>query len=112
MKKAIILALVALSACQSNPQEESAEKGGLKTELIELELGDQVVYGVIIKDSSAVMDQKAYAVKFTLNEKVWYDTLYLELNAKQAVQGEVIFSEAVVNDMGGASFEVNPFEIK
>lgn len=111
MKKAIILALVALAACQSNPKEDGTEKASLQSELIELELGDQVVYGVIIKDSSAVNDQKGYAVKFMLSEKVWYDTLYLELTAKQAVQGEVIFSEAIVNDMGGASFEVNPFEL-
>ena len=111
MKKIILLALVALAACQSNPSEESAELAGLNTELIEMPLGDNVVYAVIVKDSSAVNEQKGYSVKFMLEDKVWYDTIYMELSANKAVQGEVIFSEAVVNDMGGASFEVNPFEI-
>ena len=106
-----MLALVALAACQSSPKEENAENAGLQTELSEIEVGGNVVYAVIIKDSSAVADQKGYAVKFILNEKVWYDTLYLELSAKQSVEGEVIFSEAIVDDMGGASFEVNPFEL-
>jgi hypothetical protein len=46
-----------------------------------------------------------------LNEKVWFDTLYLDLSANQEVQGEIIFSEAIVDDMGGAKFEVNTFQL-
>jgi hypothetical protein len=111
MKKMILLGLLALAACQSNPQEEKTSKPSLETELIELELGDNVVYGVIIKDFSEEADQRGYAVKFSLNEKVWFDTLFLDLSAKQAIQGEVIFSEAIVNDMGGADFEVNVFDL-
>ncbi len=111
MKKTIILALIALAACQSNPKEEKAEQAGLKSELIEFELGQNVVYGVMVKDFSEVADQKGYSVKLTLNEKVWFDTLYLDLSANQEVQGEVIFSEAIVDDMGGAKFEVNTFQL-
>jgi hypothetical protein len=111
MKKTIVLALIALAACQSNPQEEKAEQAGLKSELIEFELGQNVVYGVMVKDFSEVADQKGYSVKLTLNEKVWFDTLYLDLSANQEVQGEIIFSEAIVDDMGGAKFEVNTFQL-
>tara|TARA_R110001592_G_scaffold363155_1_gene680758 strand:+ start:33746 stop:34114 length:369 start_codon:yes stop_codon:yes gene_type:complete len=111
MKKTIVLALIALAACQSNSQEEKAEQAGLKSELIEFELGQNVVYGVMVKDFSEVADQKGYSVKLTLNEKVWFDTLYLDLSANQEVQGEVIFSEAIVDDMGGAKFEVNTFQL-
>tara|TARA_R110002050_G_scaffold110013_2_gene221908 strand:- start:17026 stop:17364 length:339 start_codon:yes stop_codon:yes gene_type:complete len=112
MKKTIILALIALAACQSNPQEEKAEEIGLKSELKEFELGQNVVYAAVVKDFSEEDDQKGYSVKLTLNEKVWFDTLYLELSANQEVQGEVIFSEAIVDDMGGAKIEVNTFEIR
>jgi hypothetical protein len=83
----------------------------LESELIEFELGADVVYAVVIKDFSEEADQKGYAIKLNLNEKVWFDTLFLDLSAKQAVQSEVIFSEAIVDDMGGASFEVNTFDL-
>jgi hypothetical protein len=111
MKKLIFLGLLALAACQSNPQEESTKNPGLESELIEFELGAHVVYGVVIKDFSEEADQIGYAIKLNLNEKVWFDTLFLDLSAKLAVQGEVIFSEAIVDDMGGASFEVNTFDL-
>jgi len=101
-----------LAACQSNPSEDKAEQASLQAKLIEFELGKNVVYAVIINDLSEVADQKGYSVKLTLNEKVWFDTLYLDLSANQEIQGEVIFSEAIVDDMGGAKFEVNTFELK
>lgn len=111
MKKTILLGLLALAACQSNPSEAEESAASIKSELIEFELGADVVYGVIVKDQSAEATQKGYSVKLSLAEKVWYDTLYLELAANKEVQGEVIFSEAIVNDMGNATFEVSTFDI-
>jgi len=113
MKRLGLLAAIALIGCQNTSDSANTENGAVYPiyEQIEMPLGNQVVYGVVIKDSSAESTVKAYQVNFKVQEKVWLDTLLLELPAKQMVQGEVIFGDAVVNDMGGASFEVKEIEI-
>lgn len=115
MKKLGFLGLLALVACQNNPQEESANGESRNFPIyqqIETEVNSTVVYGVLVQDSSAERSNRAYEVTFKLGDKVWLDTLILELPGKEMVQGELIFGEAVVDDMGGANFEVKSIEIE
>lgn len=115
MKKLGFLGLLAVVACQNNPQEESANGESRNFPIyqqIETEVNSTVVYGVLVQDSSAERSNRAYEVTFKLGEKVWLDTLILELPGKEMVQGELIFGEAVVDDMGGANFEVKSIEIE
>lgn len=114
MRKLAFLGLLALVACQSNPKNEESTNGPAYPiyEQIETEVGGNVVYGVIVKDSSAERAARAYEVSFKLQDRVWIDTLFLELPGKEVIQGEMIFGEAVVNDMGGASFDARSVVIE
>jgi cytochrome c-type biogenesis protein CcmE len=115
MKKLGFLGLLALVACQNNPEAETTSSNSIEYpiyEQVEVEVGGNVVYGVIVRDSSAERSNRGYEVTFKLQDRVWIDTVFLELPPKQMVQGEMIFAEAVVNDMGGASYEVKRLEIE
>jgi len=116
MKKIYLLGLLAFAACQSNSSSENAnENNGAKYpqfEQTELELNGKVVYGVVIRDSSASTENRSYKVTFKLQDRVWYDTIIMDLPGSSVVQAESIFSEAVVNDMGGAQFEVTEIDLK
>lgn len=116
MKKIYLLGLLAVAACQSNSSSESSDQNnGSKYpqfEQTELELNGNVVYGVVIRDSSASEESRSYQVTFKLQDKVWYDTIIMDLPGSSVVQGESIFTEAVVNDMGGAQFEVTEIDLK
>lgn len=113
MRKYFLLGLLALAACNNSEPGAGNENAQSypQQEIVELEFKDKVVYGVAVIDSSGVTTNRAYVIKLSLGDRVWQDTLVLELTRKQKVQGEVIFTEAVVDDMGGASVEVLPFEI-
>ena len=77
-----------------------------------VELNDQVVYGVIVQDSAGAKINRGYAITFKLRDKVWYDTVFLEMSTGEAAQSESVFAEAVVDDMGGAQFEVTTFDVQ
>ncbi|MGB0979762.1 MAG: hypothetical protein ACPGVV_10225 [Croceimicrobium sp.] len=116
MKKLWMLGLLALFACQSNSESEDSSTAKAKEypqyEQSELELNGKRVYAVIVRDSSDERESRGYKVAFKMQDRVWYDTLVLELSGKRMVQGEVIFSDAVINDAAEANFEVESFEIK
>lgn len=113
MKKLGFLAALALVACQNNPQADDANGSSFPIyQQVETEINANVVYGVVIQDSSAERSNRGYEVTFKLGDKVWIDTLILELPGKERVQGELIFAEAIVDDMGGANFEVKSIEIE
>lgn len=111
MKKLYLLGLLGLFACQNNGADSEAANAYPKSEITEVEVNNKVVYAVSISDSVAKADQHAYRVSLKLNDRVWYDTLILDLPAKQVVQGESIFTEAEVNDMGGSEFEIELLDL-
>jgi hypothetical protein len=111
MKKIWILGLLVTSACTNSPKEDVKMDTYPKAEIFEMELGENVVYGVMVKDSTGEYGSKVFQVSFKLNDKVWYDTLILETSPATVIQGESVFADAVVNDMGGASFEINEIEL-
>lgn len=115
MKKLLFLGLFGLIACQNNSESESTAKQVQEYpiyEQSEVELNNKVVYAVVVRDSSTSPESRAYKISFKLEDRVWYDTLIMDLPGKRMVQGEAIFSDAEVNDMGGANFEVEPIEIQ
>lgn len=111
MKRLSLLALLGLAAC-ANPQDSSNEAKYPSHEIIEMEMNGKVVYGVLVKDSTNTTGVKGYELTLSLGDKAWQDTLILELTRNEAIQGEVIFSDAIVDDMGGASVEMSRFDIK
>ncbi|WP_421754252.1 hypothetical protein [Croceimicrobium sp.] len=117
MKKLGLLGLLALVACQNNSENSDSEasantKSYPSYEQMEVELNDQVVYGVIVKDSAGAKLNRGYAITFKLRDKVWYDTVFLEMSTGEVAQSESVFAEAIVDDMGGAQFEVTTFEVQ
>ncbi len=100
--------LLGLFGCQNDIQEVNPYP---TSELTEVELNGNRVYVVALSDSSAKRELRSYQISLKLQDRVWYDTLYLELPGKEVIPGEVIFTEAVVNDMGGAEFEVVRVEV-
>lgn len=117
MKKLGLLGLLALVACQNNSESSESEatantKSYPSYEQMEVELNDQVVYGVIVKDSAGAKISRGYSITFKLRDKVWYDTVYLEMSTGEVAQSESVFAEAIVDDMGGAQFEVTTFDVQ
>ena len=110
MKKLWTLGLLALFACQSKSSETGATSYP-QSEIVELEFNNNVVYGVVLRDSTEKAEQHAYKISLKLNDRVWFDTLILDLPGQQMVQGESIFAEAVVDDMGGSEFEIELIEL-
>lgn len=111
MMNKLSLGLLALSlyACQN--QQAAEEKTALHYELSEMELGPQRVYVALITDFSAENAECGYAVSLRQGEKVWLDTLYLDLPAGDTVASEVIFAEAPVQDQMPAHLTVDRFEL-
>lgn len=115
MKKFWLGALVILGACAGNGEEgnnTSSRKVYPQQDIVEVEMNGTVVYGVTVRDSSGENTSRGYEITLKLNNQVWIDTLYLELNNKEMVQGEIIFGDAAVNDMGGATVEMRRFDIR
>ncbi len=117
--KNLYFALVLLFvACNNAPEEMQTISEPIvahqypQQAVIEVEYNGKVVYGVAITDSSGAAVNRAYAVSLELGDRIWKDTLILEIGAQQKLQGEVVFTEAVIDDMLTASVEVRPFEIK
>lgn len=111
MKKLYLLGLLGLFACQNNTSDSEGASSYPQSEITEVEVNNKVVYAILVRDSVAKADQHAYRVSLKLNDRVWYDTLILDLPAKQMVQGEAIFTEAEVNDMGGSEFEIELLDL-
>ncbi len=115
MKKFGLGALLILGACAGNTEEQAknaSSKVYPQQEIMEVEMNGTVVYGVAVRDSSSQATSRGYEVSLKLGGQVWIDTLYLELNEKEMVQGEIIFGDAAVNDMGGATVELRRFDIR
>jgi hypothetical protein len=118
MKKIASLLLLGLfMACNPSPndgddQNEKTEAKFPTQELIEFELNNKVVYGVLIKDYSDKAANRAYELQLNVADQVWIDSLFLDLPGGDTVQGEVIFMEAEVNDMGGATTQLKTLSIE
>lgn len=107
MKKFLGLLLV-LAACQPNSNNEEA--GFPKSELIEQDLGYATVYGVKILDSSPEYAAKGYSVQLSIDEKVWFDTLYVELYPGDTLTSTSIFAEALVKENTKPEFRIESFD--
>lgn len=114
MKKVWLGALVLLGACAGNTEEANRAntKSYPQQKIMEVEMNGQVVYGVTVQDSSSQATSRGYEISLKLGDKVWIDTLYLELAEKEMIQGEIIFGDAPVDDMGGATVEMRRFDIR
>lgn len=96
-----ILAIALLVACNANtPNSETDETTWPQSEITQTDLGFGTIYGVRISDFTTSAAAKAYAVQFSLNDKVWLDTLYTSLGANDTVISEVFFSDAFTTDPG------------
>lgn len=92
---------LALSACQSNASGSKADEAlWPQSEITQTDLGFGTIYGVRINDFTTSAAAKAYAVQFSLNDKVWLDTLYTSLGANDTVISEVFFSDAFTTNPG------------
>ena len=92
---------LALSACQPNASgSEADETTWPQSEITQTDLGFGTIYGVRISDFTTSAAAKAYAVQFSLNDKVWLDTLYTTLGPNDTVVSEVFFSDAFTADQG------------
>lgn len=125
MKKSIIALLGAtlmISACNSNTPEGSAEEGAEekvsynaadypKSDIVETPLGEQVLYGVTFEDYAEEYEVRGYEVRLELGGQEYIDTAFLELSPAGPTGGEVIFAEAVVNDMGDVKHSLSTFRV-
>jgi hypothetical protein len=97
----LILAAALLSACNANSNGSEADEAlWPQTEITQTDLGFGAVYGVRITDFTPTKTAKAYAVHFSLNDRVWLDTIYTSLGAKDTVVSEVFFSDASTQQAG------------
>ena len=94
----LVLAATLLSACNAGSKAE--ENPWPKTEITQTDLGFGAVYGLKISDFSPTKTARAYAVHFSLNEKVWLDTIYTTIGTKDTVVSEVFFSDASTQQAG------------
>ncbi len=97
---------VLLAACQ-NPASDSNNKVGqdldgkdglVSQEIFQTPLGAGEVYGVRLHFTSDKNEIKNYAVRLAQNEKVWFDTLQVELSKNDTLESEIIFSEAIFKE--------------
>lgn len=116
MKRLSFLAILALAAC-ANPgdAEEGSTSNGRsypQQEIFETEVNGAVVYGVSVRDSAGYSTGRGYEITLKLGERAWKDTLIMELTRKEMIQGEIIFGDAQVDDMGGATVEMRRFDLQ
>lgn len=115
MKKFKLFCALAIlaTACQNEPDEKSQKTwDGPQYHLEEIEVNRNVVYAVIIKDVSEKHTARGYSVQLKLGDKVWVDTLHLDLPEGDTVQSEIIFADAIIDDNGAASLSVSTFETR
>ena len=67
-------------------------------EVFKMKLGSDEVYGVRLKmTAQEKRSYLGYVIRLSQNEKVWMDTLYIEVSPGDTIENELIFSEAIVS---------------
>lgn len=84
-----------------------------EAEIFESSLGSKEVYGVRVqlKSPNNILETKGFKVSFYQDNKVWIDTILAELNPKDTLESEVIFTQSAIDPNSNTSFKIESFDI-
>lgn len=101
-----------LAACQP-PTKNTDIPHIVDSELISIPLGANEVHGVRLRLSAKEKtDYRAYIITLYQDEKVWIDTLRTEVPANDTIDGEVYFTEAIVDKNKSTEFKIESYSIE
>ncbi len=104
--------MVALFGCQRESASKEENQFLVSKEIFTTRVGASEVYGVQFKTTADEQVLKGFAVQLSQNDKVWADTLLLDLAPNDTVENELIFSEAVVGDDDFTELRIETFDIE
>lgn len=108
----LIVGIALLQACTENSLEPKGYV--VKSEIIEMNLGSKLVYGLSLKIKSPENKKEIKGIKVSLfqNEKVWIDTVFAELNGLDTLSSDVIFTESNAQEKGEPTYKFESFDIE
>lgn len=92
-----VLLLLLVTSCEPNLETEP-DSMLVASEVFTSRIGDKAVYGVALR---LFADQKSYVqyqVELKVNERVWLDTLKIEIPGRDTLESELIFSGSEVGE--------------
>lgn len=93
MRKRFLLPLALLAFSCQNDGATSSSDNLISAETFTTQIGKDV-YGVRLKVASEKKLYLGYEVSLYLEDKVWIDTLYLDIPPGDTVESELIFTQA------------------
>jgi len=85
-----------LAACSLSESEKKSDSHLVSEEVFKTKVGSKEVYGVrLMLTTPRPREGVQYRVQLSQNEKVWMDTLKVQIKKDDTVETELIFSEAV-----------------